>query len=518
MPPRPASDVSLERALVANLIVHALAMVAMALVLLPMLPGGPALAAIDRARAIAASPWALRLGWVPWQLCALVDVWMGVAMVRAAWLPRRVTIPTLLLTLAAVVPDQWGETRWQTELVALAVEAARTGDARAFAAREAQAFAATAAWGATLYTLGALGWTAAFARGGAWSRTLTRLSAPTWAVLGAASVAPLLPPSWRPPSPVVGALNALGFALLEVWLWLVTEAVLRRARPDTLAGRHAPWRHPGRGIVAAAADFVANSRVAEALLEPLPVPSMVSDIVEVVYVNHLVEAERLAPLVPAGLALQRLGPDGRYALFTWLTFRHGHFGFECLGPLRRLLPSPVQTNWRIHVVDPRTGVRGIHFVTNAIDRALPALAARLTTLGMPMHVLRSASIAQGDEGLTVTLDPGEGSGPDGRARLRPCEAPTLEGPWRACWRDWQDFLAYCVPQDRAMSTEPWLDRVTRHEIELGIDPARCEPFAGEVSSARAEAWAGSAPPLCFRVPAVRFRYALERHDRLGVTR
>lgn len=516
MSPRTAADRMLERALLANLAVHALAMLSMAAVLLPMLPGGPALDPLDRARAIAASPWALRLGWVPWQLCALVDVVMGVAMVRSTWLPRAVTVPTLLVTLAAVIPDQWGETQWQTTLVTLATEAARTGDASAFAAREATAFRATAAWGATLYTVGALGWTAAFARGGAWSRALTWLSVPTWAVLGAVSVAPLLPAQWRPPPPVIGAGNAVGFLLLQTWLWLVAEAVLRRLRPETGAGRHASWRYPERGPVGALWDFAANSRVLEALVEPLPVPAMVSDISEVVYVNHLVEADALLPLVPAGLELQRLGPDGRYALFTWLTFRHGHFGFEFLGPLRKVLPSPVQTNWRIHVVDPRTGVRGIHFVTNAIDRAPPALAARLTTEGMPMHVLRAASLVrEKDGGITLALDPGTGSGPDGRCTLKPAAAPEFDGAWRACWPDWQAFLAYCVPQDRAMSTEPWLDRVTRHEIELGIDPARCEPLVGEVSSRRARAYVGDAKAVCFRVPALRFRYAVERHDRLG---
>jgi hypothetical protein len=516
MPTRTPADRMLERALLANLAVHALAMLSMAAVLLPMLPGGPTLDPLERARAITAAPWALRLGWVPWQLCALVDVLMGVAMVRTSWLPRAITVPTLAVTLAAVVPDQWGETRWQTTLLTLAAEAVRTGDATTFAAREAEAFRATAALGATLYTVGALGWTAAFARGGAWSRALTWLSVPTWAVLGAVSIAPLLPPAWRPPAPVIGAGNALGFVLLEVWLWCVAEAVLRRVRPDTAAGRHAPWRYPERGVVGALWDFAANSRVVEALIEPLPVPSMVSDIAEVVYVNHVVEAERLLPLVPAGLELQRLGPDGRYALFTWLSFRHGNFGFEFLGPLRKVLPSPVQTNWRIHVVDPRTGVRGIHFVTNAIDRAPPALAARLTTEGMPMHVLRAAVLTRDAHGhVTLALDPGEGSGPDGRCALKPGDVPALDGVWGQCWADWRAFLDYCVPQDRAMSTEPWLDRVTRHEIELGIDPARCEPLVGEVSSRRAAAYVGDAKALCFRVPAVRFRYAVERHDRLG---
>src|SRR5437762_1672485 len=101
---------------------------------------------------------------------------------------------------------------------------------------------------------------------------------------------------------------------------------------------------------------------------------MESDVTDVVYVSHLVDAGKLEPLVPEGLELDRLGPDGARGLLTFLTFRHGHFGPRLLGPLRRWLPSPVHTNWRIHVRDPRTGQRGIYFVTNAIDSAPHALA------------------------------------------------------------------------------------------------------------------------------------------------
>lgn len=505
------TDRSLERALLANLVVHAVAMLSMATLLLPLLPGGGVDEPALRMAAIAAAPWRVRVGWVPWQLCAAADLWLAVAMVRTSWLPRAASWWALAFTAAAVFPDQWGELQWSTALV----DAARAGDVAAFTAREATAFRATAAYGALLYTAAALGWTAAFSRAGTWRPCLTALSVPLWSLLAAVSVAPLLPESLRPPAWAVGAGNALGFVMLELWLFGVTEQVLLRTRPTAATGRWATWRHPAGGVLGRVCDTLANSRVVGALVEPAPVPPMISDIGDVLYVNHLVEAEKLLPLVPEGLELQRLGPDGRYALFTWLTFRHGHFGFAFLGPLRKLLPSPVQTNWRVHVVDPRTGVRGIHFVTNAIDRTPPAIAARLTTEGMPMHVLRDASMTRAPDGsVTLTLDPGDGSAPDGRCTLRPCETPAFEGAWRACWPDLAAFLNYCVPQDRAMSTQPWIDRVTRHEIELGIDPARCVPLAGTVTSRRAAALTGDAPALCFLASAVRFRFAVERHDPL----
>lgn len=132
-----------------------------------------------------------------------------------------------------------------------------------------------------------------------------------------------------------------------------------------------------------------------------------------------------------------------------------------------------------------------------------------------MHVLASAALSRSNDGaVRLVLDPGEGSAPDADCTLRPCDRPVLTGAWRECWPDFDAFLRYCVPQDRALSSQPWLDRVTSHEIHLGIDPAVCEPLAGEVRSRRAADFVGGAAPICFRVPAVSFVFASEIHDPL----
>ncbi len=46
----------------------------MAALLLPALPGGTAHSDAERVIAIAEHPWKFRLGWLPWQLCALAVV------------------------------------------------------------------------------------------------------------------------------------------------------------------------------------------------------------------------------------------------------------------------------------------------------------------------------------------------------------------------------------------------------------------------------------------------------------
>ncbi len=310
----------------------------------------------------------------------------------------------------------------------------------------------------------------------------------------------------------------VGLSILGVCGALGAERVARKRRPWASHGRLAPWTYPVRRPVGWALGVVANSRFVCAVTEPVPVPPMRSDITDVIYVNYVVPAASLGPYVPEGLELQRLGDGGKWAMFTFLTYRHGHFGFEILGPLRRLLGSPVQSNWRIYVRDPRTKIEGIYFVTNAISATVPSLCARLTAEAMPMHVWKRARLSRDHAGkVTLALDPGVGSAPDAEAELTPCAAAPLEGPWRECFDSYRDFVSYCVPQDRAMSTQPWVPRVTRQEIQLGIAIEDCEPLTGGVSSRAARAIVGDAKPLSFRVASVRFRFAEEAYDPLPPT-
>lgn len=57
-------------------------------------------------------------------------------------------------------------------------------------------------------------------------------------------------------------------------------------------------------------------------------------------------ARNLASVVPPGVSLIQ---KGGHTLLTVLTYRHGHFGPAFLGPLRKLLPSPLQSNWRVYL-------------------------------------------------------------------------------------------------------------------------------------------------------------------------
>ncbi len=494
--------------MVFTFVAHLVAMAVMAAVLLPMMPGGPVHDDAERMRRIATHPWAFRWGWVPWQITAASDLWLAVALVRTTWVPRLPAWLALVATVVAVVPDQTGQVLWMLRGPAIAAG----GDPGAYLGFETRVYALTAAWGAIGYTVAAVFWSWAFASAGTWCRGLGILSAVLWPLFMGVSVAPLLPDGSRPPASAVAAGNAMGFVLLVVWLAWVSERVFRRCRANTDWGERAVWRAPRRGAIGAMLGLLANSRFAKGVCGWLPLFPFASDITDLVHASWLVPAERLLPLVPEGLELARPAPGGTHAVVSCLTFRHGHFGPVIAGPLRRLFPSPIQTNWRVHVRDRRTGHAGIAFFAQGISNLSNGLGARLMSEGMPMHRFAVATLERGTDGsIRLALGPGAGSAPDAVAEASPGPRELPED-WRAVFATYDQALDYLVSIDRALSTQPELRRTTRQEIQLGLGPADCEALEGRFESRMLGPIVGDARPLMFRVARVGFRFTGQSHD------
>src|ERR1051325_5469004 len=208
----------LEATLLFNFVIHAAAMASMALLLLQGMPGGKAIDAAGRVGYIAQHAWLWRLGWLPWQVTALADLLLGVALLSTPWVPRFAAAVTTLLTAAAIVPDQVGQFLWITRGVRLAEQAMGSGELQTYLSFEGPIFRMVAGWGCLGYLLGALGWTWCFATAGTWSRFLTWMSVMTWGVFAFATAAVFLPQQLRPSAGVVSVANAVGFVLLQIWL------------------------------------------------------------------------------------------------------------------------------------------------------------------------------------------------------------------------------------------------------------------------------------------------------------
>lgn len=374
----------LELSLFIALVVHVIAMLSMAILLMPAMPGAINPDSI-RVAYIANHPWLWHLGWFPWHLCALSDLILTVAIIKTDWMPKTPAMVTLLLTVAAVAVEQPAEFMWNVEGARLAQVSLAAGTLAPYLDFENEMFPIVGAIAAVLYALMAFGWTWCFAAAGTWNRALTWLSLVTWTLLLFTAMAPLLPDAIRPSLIAIGVGNAIGFNLMAIWFVLVLEAVLRRSRADEWHGRMMHWIHPNQDAFGRTLSLIGNSRFLRYLGEFAPAVEMVSDIEDVIYINYLVDAEKLQALVPDGLELQRLGPKKNFALFSILTYRHGHFGPKMIGGLRALMPSPVQSNWRIHVRN-HEGVDGIYFVSTVVTNLAVALGGRILSDGVPMHV------------------------------------------------------------------------------------------------------------------------------------
>jgi hypothetical protein len=243
----------------------------------------------------------------------------------------------------------------------------------------------------------------------------------------------------------------------------------------------------------------------------LPVPALISDVREVVYLSWWVDV-RHAPPPPPG---HRLFVHGGRTPYTVLTYRHGHFGPALAGPLRRLFPSPLQSNWRWYVV-PQDAPAGpvtpkVLFDRNVIDNVLHAVGARLCSDAMQPHLAARFEHVVDAMGVVTVIEPGQGSAPALRVQVRAAQA------WPDAWgagafTDAAQAMAFLACQDAAFAVAPD-GRLALTHIDLPITVANVQPLqlqAPVTCPHLAAMGVDLADAFCFRVPQVPFRVVSER--------
>lgn len=237
-----------------------------------------------------------------------------------------------------------------------------------------------------------------------------------------------------------------------------------------------------------------------------------SDVRNVVYQTWWVDPARVAPWVPPGVTLWT--HQGR-TLFTVLTYAHGHFGPAWAGPLRRLFPSPLQSNWRLYVErlsGQAVAEPTVLFVKNLFDNPLHAIGTRLFSDALPSHCAERFTHGIDASGAFDTvITPGIGSAPAFRSRCLPGAPKTLPPDWAGCFSDWQEAVSFLCLQDAAVALVEDVGRLAQARINLPITVEAIEPLA--MASVASDFLAQLDPqglPLCFHVPAVRFKVLDER--------
>ena len=275
------------------------------------------------------------------------------------------------------------------------------------------------------------------------------------------------------------------------------------------------YRHPYPGLAGRLLARVLNARALArmrlALFAHLPFPVLRSDVADVVYVTWMVDACAAAAWLPAGLRLWT--HEGKTPL-TVLTYRHGHFGPALAGPLRRLFPSPLQSNWRLYLdgpLPPGAPAQTVWFLENIIDNGAYVAATRLFSDIMQTH--RPAHFSHGPlgDGYATRIEPGDGSAPSFACTVAPAVRPALPPAFAAAFGRWDDAVTMLACQDAALGWSARLDKLVLSHIDLPIplDAVRPLVSVGPVACSLLDALPAAGGPLCFLVPRVPFRVLSE---------
>ena len=506
-------------AIVFFIVAHLAGLATMGTLLMPGIGPWDLVASEARALYIAEHPWRWRLGWVPWQASALSDIALSIAL--AVWAKTRGrfgwAVVAIVFNVVAMVPEQWAEARMITEQVDVARAVA--SDAATVAAHqrlEAELIFITGTYANTGYVITTAAWMLVARRPGPVDRR---------DAVGAALLVLFLLAGWfgtlaQAPGTaadqwfaLASAANAVAFPALVLWsvVWSGGLGDIERRHRAIEEGFALRWPsgRPGAALSLLAGPHGVRDLI-RAAVGWIPQPRLVSDVTDVVYLSYMVPVDRVRGWVDPAVQLDER--DGKTPL-SILVYRHGHFGPAFLGPLRRLLPSPVQSNWRVYA-----GGRTVVFWTNAVDSGLYCAGARLLSDGLPAHVWRSASLVRSGTTTTANLDPGDGSAPPLELEVTDAEASRLPGDF-AAFGSYRDAVSYLVDQDAAERIHRATGLRSRSRIRIPIDPDVVRPVDVTVmTSATLEPIVVGCEPLAFVVPHVSFSTRGESRTRLAQER
>lgn len=275
------------------------------------------------------------------------------------------------------------------------------------------------------------------------------------------------------------------------------------------------YRHPRAGwpgrLLAALANCTRFAAVRQAILSRLPFLPLHSDVRDVVYVSWLVDAQAAQQLLPAGVTLWQR--DGKTP-FTVLTYRHGHFGPALPGPLRRLLPSPLQSNWRLYLDHTPPGapdVPCVYFLKNIMDSLPHALGTRLFSDILPTHLAHAMTLEVSATQARSSIAPGAGSAPALDIQAAFAASQALDADWQPLFGNWRDAVAFLACQDAAIAPVPRNGKLVFGEIHLPVDLDQVQALATAHADCGLLAHLPPvSPPFAFLVPKVPFKALSER--------
>ncbi|MCH7350993.1 MULTISPECIES: DUF2071 domain-containing protein [unclassified Acinetobacter] len=187
------------------------------------------------------------------------------------------------------------------------------------------------------------------------------------------------------------------------------------------------------------------------ILPFMPLQSRVSNIV---YLSWLVDIEQVRQHYPQSVPLWE--KDGK-TIFTILIYQHHHFGFKFFGWLRKLMPSPRQSNWRFYLDEsqPKTVI----FEQVIVDQALYVIGGRLASDVMPAQYASLFEHQFDEQRLSIHTELKVDEDYCLISDVHITEEKQLPTKWQMLFPSWEEAVRFLVDQDHAWAE--WGDQPAR---------------------------------------------------------
>jgi hypothetical protein len=182
--------------------------------------------------------------------------------------------------------------------------------------------------------------------------------------------------------------------------------------------------------------------------------------------------------------------------------------------LRRLFPSPLQSNWRLYLdgpLPPGAPAQTVWFLENMMDHGAYVAATRLFSDIMRTHRPARFTHARAGEVYATRIEPGAGSAPALACTVAPAARPVLPPAFAAAFGSWDEAVTMLACQDAALGWAARVGKLVLSHIDLPIPLAAVRPLVptAPVACSLLDALPATGEPLCFLVPRVPFKVLSE---------
>lgn len=200
------------------------------------------------------------------------------------------------------------------------------------------------------------------------------------------------------------------------------------------------------------------------MMRLLPFMRLQSQVSHIVYLSWLVDVDQVRQRYPQHVPLWE--KQGK-TIFTILTYQHHHFGFSFLAKLRKLMPSPQQSNWRFYL--DGTYPKTVIFEQVIVDQALYVIGGRIASDVMPAQYASKFHHQENEQDKSIHTEIVVDADYSLMSDVHITAAKQLPFAWQPLFSSWDEAVRFLVDQDHAWAE--WVDQPTRMsqgDIEMPV--------------------------------------------------